>query len=537
VPSKTSRWIDEVVTGDLGVDASEIVAARVVAAVESERGNRWRRGAQRSDGLTEFSTADGLTVLAHVDPLGNEPFGPLVATRNGKLLHGGHIDDLYRSTDTGYSPIHASVEIMSQTAERFHRDRRNLTLDDLKAMPQRSLYLLFEREGGAERHQRFPLAHNYSGNFRHHPYLGNTKVRLVLSGDDADTTHRPIRRDTRSIPREFLGGLPVHPESRPLFGLGQSAAYVDLWPTTSIRTLYDPDTDFHIKTSMNAEVTSANRMLGPEELRWAMDFSRILFDIHERGKLPQGVFVLPELQWISNSRHEHANALIRGGLQDIFPKIDPTDRVVAASSLNTRLPFTDNKTLLEMLIEQNGPQFFDEISKMMISNHLDLLNLGLSHESHGQNTLLIFDKDFRRLKGICIRDVSSHMVDVDQLRKTTGIRLHTTPGDEQVVDPGNPIDQWRVTAKLTHAVVDSQIGIGGATLIDNDTITPEHVRDLVRGTIAAAPAYSQNWLLPAFLKRAGTELLLSGRSDPTYREAESPLWGDPLRPELDPWLD
>jgi hypothetical protein len=98
----------------------------------------------------------------------------------------------------------------------------------------------------------------------------------------------------------------------------------DLYPTTSVRTLYDPDHDRHYKVSFDAQITSHTRLLHRHEAANAVAASNLLVVLNERRLLPGGVFFLPELTWTSHPSSDLANCLVRAGLADMIPKVPRT---------------------------------------------------------------------------------------------------------------------------------------------------------------------------------------------------------------------
>ena len=376
--------------------------------MELARGNHWRRVDSSATGLVEFTHND-LVLTANQDPFSEEPLSALTVTEGNRRLVIEDLPKRYDLPEQAVEWMRSASSYMTFTAFQIRDDPRQLTLDQLKAMPQRDLYLLCEREGSAERHQRYALSHLFTGPVRLHPYIGKSiEVDIIRNSDTRRLDVLPTA-DGRSSNDVFpYYGVPVHPRSRRRFALlDKPVSRMEMWPTTSMRTLYDPVNDIHVKTSMDVQVSGGPRVLRDGECRRGMTVSRLLLELLEKGLLPPNVSFLPELQWISGSDDEAFNALIRGGLQDIRPAVEPDDRIIAASSLMTRLPFTDERSLLELLIEQNGPQIYFEIVDMMITNHLQMADLGLSQEDHGQNTLFVFDKDFRRIKSIVMRDIES----------------------------------------------------------------------------------------------------------------------------------
>lgn len=532
----SSYWIDEVTSRSSDVSVGHVLAARVAAAIEPERKHPWRRTSEARGDYVKYESGD-LRMFARPDVFATEPANALLLEdRQGRRLGVADIVELFDLPPRAHEMLNKAGELMSQTAEKIVRDPRKWTLDDLIRLPQKDLYLLFERDGMAERHQRYSIGHVFFGDPAHHPYLGDRPITLGMTGTPANVRHHAIDHHVRFLPSELLlGGLPTHPQSaHALRDVGLWAPYRELWPTTSVRTLYDIERDLHIKTSYDAQITSIKRHLGRQEGEWGLPMSDVLLELLEHGALPEGLYFMPELEWMTNDDVEGANALVRGGLQDIRPRIDPTDRVITAAALTTRLPFTDDKSLLELIVERYGLQAYKQIAAMQITKPLEMLDRGISHEGHGQNMLLIFNHDFSRIKGVCLRDLPSAIVDLDRLNERfafdPGRRID--PNRPEVLHERNFTNKLRCTVKFSNDVLESQVMIAAGALVEKGYWKAHHAREFVRDqTRSAVTEYADSWLEPYFYRSGGVGTVLTGAT-PFLRTANNGLWGRAVR-EID----
>jgi hypothetical protein len=537
VAIKSSYWIDEVTSpGGHGATVDHVLAARVAAAIEPEWKHPWRRTAEARGDYVKYESGD-LRLFAIPDVFQTEPANALLLEdRQGRRLGVADIVNIFGLPERAQMMLHSAAANMTKTADKIVRDPRTWTLDHLTRMPQKELYLLFERDGMAERHQRYSIGHVFLGDPAHHPYLGNGPVRVGMTGTSANVQHHSLERHQRHLPPELLlGGLPTHPQSAGMMrDVGLWTPYRDLWPTTSVRTLYDLERDLHLKTSYDAQITSIKRQLGSQEGEWGLPMSDLLLELADHGALPEGVHILPELHWATNGDVAGANALVRGGLQDIRPRIDPTDRVVTAAALTTRLPFTDGKSLLELIVERHGLGTYKQIADMQITKTLEMLDRGISHEGHGQNMLLIFNHDFSKIKGICLRDLPSAIVDLDRLNELFAFDpgRHIDPNRPEVVRDRSPENKLRRTVKFSNDVLESQVMIAAGGLVEMGLWEPHHARNFVRDrTRSAMTEYADGWLEPYFYRSGGVGTVLTGAT-PFLRTANNGLWGRPVR-EID----
>lgn len=527
---RTAQWVEAIVESqDPELTAAEITAARVATALESEAGRPFRNPTARIGELSEFqSTESNLAVLAYPDPFSHSPTSPVALMVGQKTLTITDVGERYQLTPYGIAMMRSAATNMHAAAVKLSEQRSNMTLHDFSTMGQQQLYLLFE-QGNGERQQRLPLAHVFSGNLSFHPYLGDGKVSLLLTPNSNTTNHRGVAFHDRSTRYDSLtnGGVIVHPQSQDRFRqLGSARQRIEAIPTASTRTLYMPDKDLHIKTSFDAVITSDSRLLQPLDGTKGLAVTHLLHDIHRREALPNGTFFLPELHSMADNRDTVANSLIRGGLADIVPTIDKDDRVIPAFGLTIRLPFADNKTLLEMLVEKNGPTMFDRIVQAMIKNHMQLADLGTNHESHGQNTMLIFNKDFTELKGICIRDIGSIFIDPARLEE---LQLEIPTGYGYNPPTVREKDSAFRTARLCRCILTGQVSIGAEILIGAGVASAPAVRDTVRDAIAKnSSAYTPTWLEPSFYSGNSTTAIMNAEKT-KLRVIQNPLWGDTPR--------
>jgi siderophore synthetase component len=72
------------------------------------------------------------------------------------------------------------------------------------------------------------------------------------------------------------GVLPAHPLQLELLGIAADAADHEVWPTSSVRTVYDPAADLFYKFSLDVQITNDVRRLWAHDLRWVPPLARVL---------------------------------------------------------------------------------------------------------------------------------------------------------------------------------------------------------------------------------------------------------------------
>lgn len=115
-----------------------------------------------------------------------------------------------------------------------------------------------------------------------------------------------------------------------------------LRPTASVRTLYDPDRDVFLKTSLHVRITNCVRKNAWYELPAAVALTRLLARITaDAPGHPERFAVLPEPAYrtvrLGTGAAEALGVIVRGGLR---PYLRPGDTPILAAALATTDPLT-----------------------------------------------------------------------------------------------------------------------------------------------------------------------------------------------------
>ncbi|MET9229626.1 IucA/IucC family C-terminal-domain containing protein [Lentzea sp. NPDC003310] len=113
------------------------------------------------------------------------------------------------------------------------------------------------------------------------------------------------------------GVLPAHPWQLSLLGRESAAAGPEVWPTSSVRTVYDPAADLFYKFSLDVRITNDVRRLWAHDLRWIPPLARLLrpvfADITE--VFPGASFLIDRGYRTSPEEFEGLAVVVRDGLR------------------------------------------------------------------------------------------------------------------------------------------------------------------------------------------------------------------------------
>ena len=180
-------------------------------------------------------------------------------------------------------------------------------------------WLRYAPEAGA----RFPLR-----------FLG---VRADVLAEEGDTTALERLGGPEAPPGHRL--LPVHPwqlsllEQRPWFAPARRGGLLtdlgpgsrDVWPTSSVRTVYDPGADVFAKFSLDVRITNCVRTSAWHELAGSVVLSGLLRPVFRdlRGRFPGTVLLAePGYRTVALARREACEGLaviVRDGLRRSLP--------------------------------------------------------------------------------------------------------------------------------------------------------------------------------------------------------------------------
>jgi siderophore synthetase component len=122
------------------------------------------------------------------------------------------------------------------------------------------------------------------------------------------------------------GVLLAHPWQLSLLGVEGAVADHEVWPTSSVRTVYDPAADLFYKFSLDVRITNDVRRLWEYDLRWIPPLARLLgpafADISEA--YPGTAFLIDRGYRTSPDQFEGLAVVVRDGLrQHVLPGATP----------------------------------------------------------------------------------------------------------------------------------------------------------------------------------------------------------------------
>lgn len=344
-----------------------------------------------------------------------------------------------------------------------------------------------------------------------HPLHPCCRTRGAMSVADVlayGPEHRPVIRLRRlRVPadRWYGDGPPVlyaHPwqaerlqSAYPWLGDGGETAPVR--PLMSLRTVAPLDGGDHVKTAVEAQLTSAVRTVSPAAVHNGPRLCVLLGELTR--DLPLTVL-----------RESRAGAVLIDGrpqrhlahLHRQAPRVGPGETVVPLGALAARDPYTGLPLLLEAATDPYA--WWAELAHLLLPPLLAVLDRGVALEAHGQNTLVVLDRG--RPVRIAYRDLGGVRVSPARLRQA-GVEVPPIEGDLPSDDPRT------LRTKLAAAV----LGTVCAELI---AVLARHGADAERlwGSTAAA------------VRSAGTKDALEMLSEPLPVKATTAmrLADDPL---------
>ncbi|MGC4745542.1 IucA/IucC family protein [Micromonospora sp. DT201] len=187
---------------------------------------------------------------------------------------------------------------------------------------------------------------------------------------------------------------PTHPRLRDLGEAG-----VPVRPTASVRTLYAPDADLFVKTSLNVRITNCLRKNARYELTGAV----ALTDLLARVPMPDGVGLLAEPAYRTVDApgpDEAYGTILRNGLR---PHLRPGDTPMLAAAL-AAAPF----------VTPDPVAWWRAYVGLLVPAVLRCwLSHGVVHEAHLQNVVVVLDPDRRPVR-MLLRDLEGVKLDADR---------------------------------------------------------------------------------------------------------------------------
>ncbi|MET8306298.1 IucA/IucC family protein [Micromonospora sp. NPDC005173] len=187
---------------------------------------------------------------------------------------------------------------------------------------------------------------------------------------------------------------PAHPRLRHL-----GASGVPVRPTASVRTLYAPEADLFVKTSLHVRITNCLRKNARYELTGAVT----LTDLLARVPMPAGVGLLAEPAYRTvdvPGADEAYGTILRTGLR---PHLRPGDTPILAAALAAApLAVPDPVAWWRAYIGLLVPA----VLRCWLSD-------GVVHEAHLQNVVVVLDRERRPVR-MLLRDLEGVKLDTDR---------------------------------------------------------------------------------------------------------------------------
>ncbi|MET8119406.1 IucA/IucC family protein [Micromonospora sp. NPDC005189] len=187
---------------------------------------------------------------------------------------------------------------------------------------------------------------------------------------------------------------PTHPRLRDLGEAG-----VPVRPTASVRTLYAPEADLFVKTSLHVRITNCLRKNARYELTGAV----ALTDLLARVPMPAGVGLLAEPAYRTvdvPGLDEAYGTILRTGLR---PHLRPGDTPILAAALAAA-----------PLVTPDPVAWWQAYVELLVPAVLrSWLSHGVVHEAHLQNVVVVLDRDRRPVR-MLLRDLEGVKLDADR---------------------------------------------------------------------------------------------------------------------------
>ncbi|MFS8095713.1 hypothetical protein LFM09_01115 [Lentzea alba] len=122
------------------------------------------------------------------------------------------------------------------------------------------------------------------------------------------------------------GVLLAHPLQLSLLGIAPEVADHEVWPTSSVRTVYDPAADLFYKFSLDVQITNDVRRLWAHDLRWIPPLARVLSPVFSdiASTYPGTAFLIDRGYRTSPDSFEGLAVVVRDGIRrHTMPGVTP----------------------------------------------------------------------------------------------------------------------------------------------------------------------------------------------------------------------
>lgn len=419
----------------------------------------------------------GLVIgLANGDEIRGPAADAELFARPSHLIVDGHSD-----------PGELVTRIFGDSAERFRREIDNSVANLAAARAAQPA-----PDGGPAilRRSGVDLAFFEQSVIDGHPIHPLCRTRMGMSPEE-NREYGPERRptiglDVYAVPEsDWLSTgdglpprLPVHPWQRDHVldqhpNLKPTGDVIPVKPLMSLRTVARrDDARWHLKTSVDVQMTSAVRIVSPAAVHNGPVISSLLRDLCQN----EPIEILQETA---------AGAVLVDGepsrslavVQRRAPSLSPGEVALPFAVLCVPSPASGRSYAMEAVQGQDPRGFFRAVAALTMPPLIRLLNRGVALEAHGQNLLLVLKEGVPHR--LCYRDMGGVRISPRRLGETVAPRLL---GDIATDDP----DELRV--KLVAAVVSTVMAELIATLRRDADADPEALWADLAGVIKSVYA-------------------------------------------------
>jgi siderophore synthetase component len=314
-----------------------------------------------------------------------------------------------------------------------------------------------------------PLVHLEQSVVDGHPLHPCTRTRTGLSQAQVlayAPEHRPtVRlREVEVAPQRWYGlacapRLLLHPYQHELARqehpwLAEVSREVDAYPLMSLRTLaIAGDPAHHVKTAVDAQMTSAVRTVSPASIHNGLALSGLLRQLADRV---EGLEILAETGGgavVVDGEPDRRLAVVHRAV----PSLGPGEIALPLAALSAPTPATGAPLLDELMDTGYGGDplsFLDAFAGVLLRPVFTLLRLGVALEAHGQNSLVVVRDG--RVSRLWYRDFGGVRVSPGRLRRA-GIEVPALQGDIATDDP--EVLRTKVMASAVSTVLGETVAV------------------------------------------------------------------------------
>jgi hypothetical protein len=287
---------------------------------------------------------------------------------------------------------------------------------------QLTAYKAAEQRYNINRSVSCPVAFAFTGPLEDHPSGGGgDSVALgLIDVKDFHVLKSTYASRIGELPFDFSSSIPLHSSTIDKLKLKSTGkTKVKFWPTSSVRTMMAEDGSVHVKSSYPYTLSSRQRLIVTGEAKSAIYTTNALVSLIDKGAWPYNWHILPELYAFYHKSQDDMGIIVRGGLAHIYPKVAADDWVVPAFALTNTAPNGQPSIVQELCAEfgWDPKEWFERTCRLLLNGATELIYKGVSHESHGQNTLFVISGQTGQVEGICLRDLESTKLDAKKLKK------------------------------------------------------------------------------------------------------------------------